>query len=136
MINPINISGQKFEERVQLSITNSKHCYKRKQKCDFEVQTAEGLVAVEAKAQKGTGSVDEKLPTTVWKYFNVYNYNELILVLHEKFVWRTEWLLSCINSQVPSGKKLTICYGVEQFENYIKTLPIKEGILAFCEKEK
>ena len=82
--NPINISGKELEKSVEeFFIKNNFNFEKPKGKgvkIDFILETTEGKLYIECKNQNTGGSVDEKLPYTVYKYVKKYEINHMIII--------------------------------------------------------
>ena len=82
--NPINISGKELEKSVEeFFIKNNFNFEKPKGKgvkIDFILETTEGKLYIECKNQNTGGSVDEKLPYTVYKYMKKYKINHMIII--------------------------------------------------------
>ena len=76
--NPINKSGKELEDNIENFLISEDIPHTRQKKgIDFIINDS---IYVEAKNQNGGGSVDEKLPHTVWKYHKQYKINHMIIV--------------------------------------------------------
>ena len=107
--NPINISGKKLEKAVEeffilkdYNFHRPKKRFKEDVKIDFILETNEGLKYIECKNQNKDGSVDEKIPFTVWKYRKRYKINHIIIVHGEKYIKKS--VKDCINELMPDMK--------------------------------
>tara|TARA_Y100000389_G_C17001962_1_gene289923 strand:+ start:97 stop:486 length:390 start_codon:yes stop_codon:yes gene_type:complete len=78
--NPINISGNDLEEQIKNFLISKNIPFNKTNGIDFIINTNAGDIYVEAKNQNTGGSVEEKLPFTVWKYKNQYKINHMIIV--------------------------------------------------------
>jgi hypothetical protein len=50
---------------------------------DFIIKTTDKTYYVDCKNQNSEGSAEEKLPHTVWKYWNKYGYDEVYIIRGE-----------------------------------------------------
>ena len=82
--NPINKSGKELEKSVEEFLVQNNFNFKRPKSkgknIDFIVETTEGKLHIECKNQNKGGSVDEKLPYTVYKYVKKYEINHMIII--------------------------------------------------------
>ena len=104
--NPINISGKKLEKAVEEFFILKDYNFDRPKgkgvKIDFILETTEGRKYNECKNQNTDGSVDEKIPFTVWKYRKKYKINHIIIVHGEKYIKKS--VKDCINKLMPDMK--------------------------------
>ena len=109
MDNPINISGQELEEKVQLHCVLNNLSYQRAKtgsfEIDFIIETDKGKVYADCTNQNVGGSVMEKLPHKIWKYWKKFQFNEVVItrgkekpnkVLNEHI----QWLENVLNIKV------------------------------------
>lgn len=101
--NPINISGENLEREVKHFLNGTKLPYKKSPKgkngdIDFIVYDGNKSMYIECHNQNGKGSVDEKIPHKIWKYWNKYKMGEIWVVKgkHNRFgkgiVEHLEWM--------------------------------------------
>ena len=87
MDNPINISGQELEERVQQYCVLNDLSYQRAKtgsfEIDFIIETDKGTVYADCTNQNVGGSVEEKLPHKIWKYYKKYKYDNVSIIQGE-----------------------------------------------------
>ena len=88
MDNPINISGQELEERVQQYCVLNDLSYQRAKtgsfEIDFIIETDKGTVYADCTNQNVGGSVEEKLPHKIWKYYKKYKYDNVYIIKGEQ----------------------------------------------------
>ena len=76
--NPVNISGQLLEDKVELYCRENNISYKRAKpgahEIDFIIESNKGKLFADCTNQNTVGSVEEKLPHKLWKYFKKYQY--------------------------------------------------------------
>lgn len=91
--NPINISGNILEDKIENFLISKGIPYERNKHngIDFIINNE---LYIDAKNQNTGGSVDEKLPFTVWKYKNKYKINHMIIVHGEHNI--SKKVLQCI----------------------------------------
>ena len=84
MINPINISGASFSDKVLHLIKkhNIPHTDNGNKTIDFYLYFQDKTIGLEAKGQHTEGTVNEKLPHTIYKYLKL-DIDEIWLVVHE-----------------------------------------------------
>ena len=84
MDNPINISGQELEDKVQLHCVLNNLSYQRAKtgsfEIDFIIETDKGKVYADCTNQNVGGSVEEKLPHKIWKYYKKYKYDNVSII--------------------------------------------------------
>ena len=85
MINPINLSGTKLEENLELFIKHNNFSYKKQKsgapEIDFIISIeGDKTIYADCTNQNGPGSVYDKVPHKVWKYWNTYKYNEVYII--------------------------------------------------------
>ena len=84
MDNPINISGQELEDKVQLHCVLNNLSYLRAKtgsfEIDFIIETDKGKVYADCTNQNVGGSVEEKLPHKIWKYYKKYKYDNVSII--------------------------------------------------------
>jgi hypothetical protein len=97
-MNPINKSGQELEREMSLFLDNNNIPYDSGgSSCiDFKIRTESGVVYLDCTNQNVGGSVMEKLPHKIWKYWNKFKFNEVVItrgrekpnkVLNEHIKW-------------------------------------------------
>ena len=131
--NRINKSGKKFEDEVKSILNESNHSYKSNKNngIDYEIRFIDRLDGLEVKAQKTEGTVDEKLPHTLYKYSK--KYTNVVFLFHESFK-----LKSNIQEHMEFVAKLkevnlVLLWGLEKFKNYLNgNLKDNKNILNFC----
>ena len=85
MGNPINESGTKLEDEVESFLKSNNFSF-RKQKpgapeIDFIIPTNRNRsIFADCTNQNGTGSVYDKVPHKVWKYWEKYEYDEVYII--------------------------------------------------------
>lgn len=79
--NPINISGQKLEKEMALFLKTNDVPYEGGgSSCiDFKIKTDTGIIYLDCTNQNVGGSVMEKLPHKIWKYWNKFKFNEVVI---------------------------------------------------------
>ena len=85
MINPINLSGTKLEENLELFLKHNNFSYKKQKSGDPEIYfiisiSGDKTIYADCTNQNGPGSVYDKVPHKVWKYWNTYKYNEVYII--------------------------------------------------------
>jgi len=82
--NPVNISGQLLEDMVENYCVSNKISYKRAKpgahEIDFIIDSSKGKIFADCTNQNSGGSVEEKLPHKLWKYFKKYQYRNVYIV--------------------------------------------------------
>ena len=82
--NPVNISGQLLEDMVENYCVSNKISYKRAKpgahEIDFIIESNKGKIFADCTNQNSGGSVEEKLPHKLWKYFKKYQYRNVYIV--------------------------------------------------------
>jgi hypothetical protein len=82
--NPVNISGQLLEDMVENYCVSNKISYKRARpgahEIDFIIESNKGKIFADCTNQNSGGSVEEKLPHKLWKYFKKYQYRNVYIV--------------------------------------------------------
>ena len=82
--NPVNISGQLLEDMVENYCVSNKISYKRARpgahEIDFIIESNKGKLFADCTNQNSGGSVEEKLPHKLWKYFKKYQYRNVYIV--------------------------------------------------------
>ena len=82
--NPINISGQNLEDRVEKFCVENNINYQRAKtgsfEIDFIIDTDFGKIFADCTNQMTGGSVEEKLPHKLWKYFKKYQYRNVYII--------------------------------------------------------
>ena len=82
--NPVNISGQLLEDMVENYCVSNKISYKRARpgahEIDFIIESNRGKLFADCTNQNSGGSVEEKLPHKLWKYFKKYQYRNVYIV--------------------------------------------------------
>ena len=86
MSNPINKSGQAGEKRLLDYLEENKFSYKQqitsKKQIDFIVNPkTKNKIYIDVTNQNGQGSVAEKVPHKVWKYYKKYGYEDVYIVM-------------------------------------------------------
>ena len=84
MDNPVNISGQLLEDKVELYCREKNISYKRAKpgahEIDFIIESNKGKLFADCTNQNTVGSVEEKLPHKLWKYFKKYQYRNVYIM--------------------------------------------------------
>ena len=84
MDNPINISGQLLEDQVESYCRENNITYKRAKtgthEIDFIIESSKGKLFADCTNQNTVGSVEEKLPHKLWKYFKKYQYRNVYII--------------------------------------------------------
>jgi hypothetical protein len=82
--NPVNISGQLLEDKVENYCRENNISYQRAKPgahaIDFIIETGNGKVFADCTNQNSVGSVEEKLPHKLWKYHNKYGYSNVCII--------------------------------------------------------
>jgi hypothetical protein len=82
--NPVNISGQLLEDMVENYCVSNKISYKRARpgahEIDFIIESNKGKLFADCTNQNTVGSVEEKLPHKLWKYFKKYQYRNVYII--------------------------------------------------------
>ena len=82
--NPVNISGQLLEDMVENYCVSNKISYKRAKpgahEIDFIIDSSKGKIFADCTNQMTGGSVEEKLPHKLWKYFKKYQYRNVYII--------------------------------------------------------
>jgi hypothetical protein len=82
--NPVNISGQLLEDKVENYCRENNISYQRAKPgdhaIDFIIETDNGKVFADCTNQNSVGSVEEKLPHKLWKYHNKYGYSNVCII--------------------------------------------------------
>ena len=85
--NPINQSGVLLEQRLKEELLNRKlpfhHQTSGKKEIDFIIG---GDIYVDCTNQNVVGSVEEKLPHKVWKYWKQYGFDEVYIIRGEHMI--------------------------------------------------
>jgi hypothetical protein len=83
-VNIINSSGLAMEDSVESFLLEQNIPYQRsssgKHEIDFILSTKDGPLYLECSNQNVPGSVEEKLPHKLWKYYKKYQFDNVILV--------------------------------------------------------
>mgnify|MGYP006129725963 FL=1 len=85
MSNPINESGAKLEEELEFFLKSNGFSYQRQKSgaeaIDFIIPTQGNYVIyADCTNQNVPGSVYEKVPHKVWKYWDNYDYDEVYII--------------------------------------------------------
>ena len=102
--NPANISGQKLEKEMALFLKTNDVPYEGGgSSCiDFKIKTDTGIIYLDCTNQNVGGSVMEKLPHKIWKYWSKFKFNEVVITrgrekpnktLNEHINWLEQILL-------------------------------------------
>ena len=82
--NPVNISGQLLEDKVEAYCRENNISYKRARSgehaIDFIIESSRGKIFADCTNQNSGGSVEEKLPHKLWKYFKKYQYRNVYII--------------------------------------------------------
>ena len=82
--NPVNISGKKLEDTVEQYLVENHIAYQRAKagafEIDFIIDTDFGKVYADCTNQNVVGSVEEKLPHKIWKYYKKYKYDNVYII--------------------------------------------------------
>jgi len=120
MINPINMSGTKLEENLELFLKSNDFPYKIQKsgapEIDFIIPIkGNKKIYADCTNQNVSGSVFDKVPHKVWKYWNTYKYDEVYII---------------------RGKQLPPKAVIKHLEHLITTIGVKTHILTleeFCD---
>ena len=133
MTNPRNASGVKLEEDLEFFLKNNNFSYKRQKsgasEIDFTIPTKENkIIYADCTNQNVTGSVYDKVPHKVWKYWDIYKYDEVYIIRGKELppkavVKHLEWYLENI------GVK-TYILTLEEFCNFLQGKET-QGLLQF-----
>jgi hypothetical protein len=86
--NPVNISGQLLENKVENYCRENNISYQRAKygahAIDFIIETDNGKVFADCTNQNTTGSAEEKLPHKLWKYHKLYGYSSVYIIKGNK----------------------------------------------------
>ena len=85
MNNPINVSGHKLEENLELFLKSNDFSYERQKsgvsQIDFIIPIkGNKIIYADCTNQNIGGSVEEKIPHKVWKYWKKYNYKDVYII--------------------------------------------------------
>ena len=84
MDNPVNISGKNLEDKVEQYCVENNISYQRAKsgafEIDFIIDTDFGKIYADCTNQNTVGSVEEKLPHKLWKYFKKYQYRSVYII--------------------------------------------------------
>ena len=84
MINPINESGQSLETKLRVYLIKNKipHKYQKsgKKEIDFIIEQPDGKVYADCTNQNVGGSVEEKIPHKIRKYFRQYKFHKVFII--------------------------------------------------------
>ena len=134
MINPINLSGTKLEENLELFLKHNNFAYKKQKsgapEIDFIIPI-EGNKTIYADCtnQNGPGSVYDKVPHKVWKYWKKYKYNEVYIVRGKELP--TKSVKEHLKEYEEEGKFKTHILTLEEFCNFLQGKETK-GLLEFA----
>ena len=91
--NPVNISGQLLEDMVENYCVSNKISYKRAKpgahEIDFIIDSSKGKIFADCTNQNSGGSVEEKLPHKLWKYFKKYQYRNVYIIKGDHKISKT-----------------------------------------------
>ncbi len=94
MDNPVNISGQLLEDKVETYCRENNISYKRAKpgahEIDFIIESSRGKLFADCTNQNSVGSVEEKLPHKLWKYFKKYQYRNVNIIKSDHKISKTE----------------------------------------------
>ena len=84
MDNPVNISGKDLEDRVETYCIENNISFQRAKsgafEIDFIIDTDNGKIYADCTNQNVVGSVEEKLPHKIWKYYKKYGYDNVHII--------------------------------------------------------
>jgi len=94
MGNPINESGTKLEEEIEFFLKSNKFPYVRQKsgapEIDFIISINKNLtIYADCTNQNVSGSVSDKVPHKVFKYWKKYDYDEVYIIRGIEFPPRT-----------------------------------------------
>jgi hypothetical protein len=126
-MNPINESGQRLEREMSLFLSKNNIPYDSGgSTCiDFKIRTDKGIVYLDCTNQNVGGSVMEKLPHKIWKYWKKFQFKEVVItrgrekpnkVLNEHI----QWLENVLNIKV-------YVLSFNESKEFILDKPIKEN---------
>ena len=83
--NPINKSGQNGQTRVRNLLIEKKYSFREEKtgqsQIDFIINPdTDSPIYIDVTNQNKDGSVDEKIPHKVWKYYKKYKYDDVYIV--------------------------------------------------------
>ena len=86
MSNPINKSGQAGEKRLLDYLEENKFSYRQQvnaqKQIDFIINpNSKNPIYIDVTNQNGQGSVGDKVPHKVWKYYKKYRYKEVYILM-------------------------------------------------------
>jgi len=84
--NPINESGKAGEDRLLEYLEKNKFSYRQqitsKKQIDFIINPdSKNSIYIDVTNQNGSGSVGDKVPHKVWKYYKKYGYDEVYILM-------------------------------------------------------
>jgi hypothetical protein len=131
--NRINKSGKQFEDEVKDILEQSGHSYKSNKNSgiDYKITFEDRIDGIEVKAQKVGGSVDEKLPHSVYKYAE--KYKNIVFLFHDNFKLNSNIQEHMEYIAKLKNVKLTLLWGLDKFKHYLNgNLKDDNSILNFC----
>lgn len=119
-----NTSGKTMEEELAMFLNTNDISYRRSKNngIDFIIQTQNKTFYVDCKNQNVSGTADEKLPHTAWKYWKKYGYDEMYIIRGDFIPNKTV----CEHLEIYPFK--THIVTMEEFIAIIKNEPIHRGL--------
>ena len=123
-----NKSGKSMEEQLEL-VLNTKDIPYRRQKSgasqiDFIIQIGDKVIYADCTNQNIGGSVEEKIPHKVWKYWKKYNYNE-VYIIRGNYTIRKTVMEHLLDDEKVRGYKTHIVT-FEEFVSLVTNAPTKK----------
>ena len=96
MPNPINESGILLEEECRKELLKRGIAFQHQTNGKFEIDFIIGDIYADCTNQNGSGSVEEKLPHKVWKYWDKYDFDEVYIIrgdhmIGDKVIKHLDW---------------------------------------------
>ena len=87
--NPINQSGVLLENRLKEELSKRKLPFHHQTTGKKEIDFIIGDIYVDCTNQNVVGSVEEKLPHKVWKYWKQYGFDEVYIIRGEHMIGKS-----------------------------------------------
>ena len=121
MINPINESGQSLETKLRDYLIKNKisHKYQKsgQMEIDFIIEQPDGKVYADCTNQNVGGSVEEKIPHKIRKYFRQYKFPKVFIIRGDIKI-SAEVLITCDEDAKNFGYEYVIC----SFDEFVNRL--------------
>jgi hypothetical protein len=123
-----NKSGKSMEEQLEL-VLNTKDIPYRRQKSgasqiDFIIQIGDKVIYADCTNQNIGGSVEEKIPHKVWKYWKKYNYNEVYIIRGDYTIGKT--VMEHLQDEEKTRGYKTHIVTFEEFVSLVTNTPTKK----------